>query len=80
MKKEGYPMFENLFQALLENSPDYIFFKDRESRFIKTNKAHAQLLLGIADPEEAVGKTEFDLFPGQKEDAQRFYDLHSALL
>lgn len=35
-------MNANLFQALLDNSPDYIFFKDRESRFIKTNKAHAQ--------------------------------------
>jgi PAS domain S-box-containing protein len=67
-------MFENLFQALLDNSPDYIFFKDRESRFIKTNKAHAQLLLGLADPEEAVGKTDFDLFSGQEEDAQRFYE------
>lgn len=64
---------ENLFQALLDNSPDYIFFKDRESRFIKTNKAHAQLLLGLADPEDAVGKTDFDLFPGQEEDVRRFY-------
>ena len=67
-------MIKDLFQALLDSSPDYIFFKDRESRFIKTNKAHAQLLLGLADPEEAVGKTDFDLFPGQEEDAQRFYE------
>jgi PAS domain S-box-containing protein len=67
-------MIKNLLQALLDNSPDYIFFKDKESRFIKTNKAHAQLLLGLADPEEAVGKTDFDLFPGQEEDAQRFYE------
>lgn len=63
-----------LFQALLDNLPDYIFFKDRESRFIKTNRAHAQHLLGLTDPEEAVGKTDFDLFPGQEEDAQRFYE------
>ncbi len=67
-------MIENLFQALLDSSPDYIFFKDRESRFIKTNKAHARLLLGLADPEEAVGKTDFDLYPGREEDAQRFYE------
>lgn len=62
----------NLLQALMDNSPDYIFFKDRASRFIRTNRAHAQQLLGLADPQEAVGKTDFDLFP--QEDAQRFYD------
>ena len=32
------------------------------------------MLLGLADPEEAVGKTDFDLYPGQDEDAQRFYE------
>jgi tubulin-specific chaperone A len=62
----------DLFQALMDNSPDYIFFRDRASRFIKTNKAHAQLLLGLDDPNEAVGLTDFDLYP--KEDAQRFFD------
>lgn len=61
-----------LLQSLMDYSPDYIFFKDRKSRFIKTSKAHAQRLLGLADPQEAAGKTDFDLFPGQ--DAQRFYD------
>lgn len=61
-----------LLQALLDNSPDYIFFKDRESRFIKTNKAHAQLLLGLDDPQEAIGKTDFDLF--SQAEAHRFYD------
>jgi PAS domain S-box-containing protein len=62
----------DLLQALMDNSPDYLFFKDRESRFIRTNKAHAQLLLNLTDPQEAVGITDFDLFP--HEDAQRFYD------
>ncbi len=62
----------DLFQALMDNSPDYIFFRDRASRFIKTNKAHAQLLLGLDDPDEAVGLTDFDLYP--KEDARRFFD------
>ena len=62
----------NLLRALLDNSPDYIFFKDRESRFIRTNNAHAQDLLGLANAEEAVGKTDFDLFPAKE--AQRFYE------
>ena len=67
-------MIENLLQKLLDNSTDFIFFKDRDSRFIITNKSHAKLLLGLADPEDAVGKTDFDLFPGKEEDTQRFYE------
>jgi PAS domain S-box-containing protein len=69
-----------LLQALLDNSPDYVFFKDRESRFIRTNKAHAQNLLGISDPREVEGKTDFDLFPGEEEDTQRFYDEEQTLM
>ncbi len=33
---------QHLLHALLENSPDYIFFKDRQSHFILTNDAHAR--------------------------------------
>jgi len=70
--EEALARERDLLQTLLDNSPDYIFFKDRESRFIRTNKAHAQLLLGLNDPQEAVGKTDFDLFI--REEAQRFYN------
>ena len=61
----------DLLRTLMDNTPDYIFFKDRESRVIRTNKTHAQLL-GVADPQQAVGKTDFDFFP--QEEAQRFYN------
>ena len=70
----------DLLQALLDNSPDYIFFKDRESRFIRTNKAHAQNLLGVSDPREIEGKTDFDLYPGEEENTQRFYDEEQELM
>ncbi len=63
-----------LLQELMEDSPDYVFIKDRESRFVITNKAHSQFLLGLKNPDDAVGKTDFDLFPGKKDDAQRFFD------
>ena len=46
-----------LLHELMEESPDYIFIKDRESRFVITNKAHAQLLLGLENPDDAVSKT-----------------------
>ena len=61
----------DLLHALMDNVPDYVFFKDRQSRFVRTNRAHATMM-GIADPQEAIGKTDLDLFP--PEEAQRFYD------
>ncbi len=64
---------QELLQTLLDHSPDYIFFKDRQSCFLRTNKAHAQLL-NLFNPEEAIGKTDFSLFPEREADAQRFYD------
>jgi len=70
----------NLLITLMENSPDYMFIKDRQSRFLITNKAHAQLLLGLENPEEAVGKTDFDLYPNKQDDIQRFYDEEQAIM
>ena len=69
-----------LLQELTENSPDYIFIKDRQSHFIYTNKAHAKKLLGLENPEDAIGKTDFDLFPGKQEDAQRFFDEEQTIM
>lgn len=63
---------QHLLSALLANSPDFIFFKDRQSRFILTNDAHARLLMGLENAEQAIGKTDFDLF--QPQEAQRFFD------
>jgi len=51
----------DLLQALMDNIPDTIYFKDTNSRFTRINLAQARML-GVKSPGEAVGKTDFDYF------------------
>jgi two-component system sensor histidine kinase/response regulator len=53
-----------LINSLLDSLPDHIYFKDMESRFIRINKSMAQFL-GLNDPDQAVGKRDFDFFTGE---------------
>lgn len=59
---EGRKDFEHsLNDALMDNIPDTIYFKDLEGRFVRVNKAHAAKM-GFSKPEAAIGKTDFDIF------------------
>ena len=51
-----------LLQTMLDHMPDHIYFKDSESRFIRNSRSQARAL-GLSDPAEAVGKSDFDFFP-----------------
>lgn len=51
----------DFLQALMDNIPDTIYFKDMSSRFTRINLAQARML-GVKSPDEAVGKTDFDFF------------------
>jgi PAS domain S-box-containing protein len=52
----------DLLQALMDNLPDYIYFKDVNSRFICINLAQARHL-GMQNPEDAIGKSDADFYP-----------------
>jgi PAS domain S-box-containing protein len=52
----------DLLQALMDNIPDHIYFKDTASRFIRINQTQAGHL-GLSQAEEAIGKTDFDFQP-----------------
>ncbi len=38
------------------------------------------MLLGLDSPQEALNKTDFDLFPGKQEDAKRFFDEEQTIM
>jgi PAS domain S-box-containing protein len=67
----------DLLQALMDNFPDTIYFKDTASRFTRINRSQARLL-GVAEPEEAIGKTDADFFSAEL--AQMFLDEEQRLM
>jgi len=52
----------DLLRSLLDNSPDYVYFKDSNSRFIRSSRTLSERL-GL-NPQDIIGKCDFDLFVG----------------
>lgn len=50
----------DLLHLLMSYVPDPIFFKDLSGRYLRINRADS-ILMGLAHPDEAVGKTDEDL-------------------
>jgi len=51
----------DLLRNLMNDIPDTIYFKDKESRFVRINAAQSKIL-GLQNENEAIGKTDFDFF------------------
>ncbi|MCX6568095.1 MAG: PAS domain S-box protein [Candidatus Aminicenantes bacterium] len=52
---------QSLLRALMENATDQVYFKDRDSHFIRISKAQAERF-GLSDPAQAEHKSDFDFF------------------
>ncbi|MHB0959019.1 MAG: response regulator [Pirellulaceae bacterium] len=54
-----------LLTTLMEQAPDFIYFKDQHSRFIRISKALAEYF-NLDDPAEAIGKSDADFFDAER--------------
>ncbi|MFH1791339.1 MAG: PAS domain-containing protein, partial [Candidatus Omnitrophota bacterium] len=61
VKADMFTFEKELFENLLDNIPDAVYFKDRKNRLIKVNDFYADGLKKTK--EELVGKTDFAFFP-----------------
>lgn len=56
---------KSILSSLLQNSPDLIYQKDTEGRYVRLSNS-MQNLLNLQSAEEAVGLTDFDLLSGEQ--------------
>ncbi len=54
-----------VLDTFMDTVPDRIYFKDCEGRITRANRAHATRV-GVGDPAEEIGKTDFDFFPQEQ--------------
>ena len=66
---------EKLLRTLIDNLPVNVYIKDTESRKILVNKEECKYL-GIDDPNEILGKNDFELYPSESAIKSREEDLH----
>jgi len=63
--EEALASAHRLLEAMLDNIPDRIYFKDTQCRFVQCNRAVARRV-GVEDPKQVIGKTDFDFYPPEK--------------
>ena len=64
---------EVFLRSVIDNVPQYIFWKDTQSTFLGCNQTFAKLL-HLEDSDSIVGKSDYDLVPKEQADAFRKAD------
>ncbi|MHA2338335.1 MAG: PAS domain S-box protein [Candidatus Hodarchaeales archaeon] len=67
-----------MFQLVLDNIPQHIFWKDIESKFLGCNTNFARVS-GVGEPENIVGKSDFDL-AWKNEEAESYYEIECLVM
>ncbi|NJN94300.1 MAG: PAS domain S-box protein [Anaerolineales bacterium] len=75
--EEALATERNLLRTLIDNVPDFIYVKDKESRFLLGSKAVARVL-GVPSPDDLVGKTDFDFL--NRELAEQYYAVEKSVI
>ncbi len=61
----------SLLSALMQNLPDHIYFKDTESRFVRSSKSQSETF-GLSNASKIIGKSDEDFF--SKEHAEKAFE------
>jgi PAS domain S-box-containing protein len=67
----------DLLRSVIDNIPDQVYLKDKDSRFVSVNPVTARFF-GASSPAQIVGKSDFDYFP--RELAEQFLAEEQALI
>lgn len=59
-----------VLNIIMNNSHDTVYFKDKDSKYILSSKAHS-MQFGYEDPTEIIGKSDADFFPKEFAGAAR---------
>jgi PAS domain S-box-containing protein len=84
LAEEALARERDLLHALMDNTPDHIYFKDSGRRFLRVNKAMAAWL-GVSGPDQAAGRTYQDFLASEladslERDEQRIFNTGQPLI
>jgi PAS domain S-box-containing protein len=75
--EEALAAEQRLLGSLIESSPDHIYFKDLQGRFLRINDSLAREFK-LNNPAEALGKTDFDFYI--ESDARKFQESEQRII
>ncbi|MFW9829241.1 MAG: PAS domain S-box protein [Candidatus Thorarchaeota archaeon] len=69
---------KRMFQLVLDNIPQHIFWKDVDSKYLGCNRNFAKVA-GVGEPENIIGKIDHDL-AWRFEEAESFYEIERLVM